>query len=430
VVSGNWNTAATWGCGTVPTTTNHVSILSGQNVTLDVNPSAATITVNEGGTLTVNAARTLSCKLIVYGTLNITGGSLTIGNNDVFLSRNATLTGSSSTRFFVTNGTGVVTKMIGGGTSFEFPLSANGTTYNGLVIALNAGDPEEVFSVRVGTGLDPTTSGGALCVQRTWQINEMKKGGNNVNLTFKWVSADNGGSFNTGSSAFAYRHNGTSYVAGANLTIPSLVGGIYSASTTAAVSTFSPWIVTSTAVLPINFEYFTGRRQNENNQLSWKLNCENGSDYFEIERSDDGINFKKIGTVTITNGCSAAFDFNDKSSLRGKNYYRLKLMNVNGRGSYSNIILLLNQKDGIELVGLFPNIVKTTAVLNISSANTGRLDIKVLDPLGRVMQQLNPSLISGLNQIDLSFNTLAAGVYFVKVVAENGDEQTIRFIKE
>jgi hypothetical protein len=430
VASGNWNTAATWGCGSVPTATNHVSILSGQNVTLDVNPSAATITVNEGGTLTVNAARTLSCKLIVYGTLNITGGSLTLGNNDVFLSRNATLTGSSTTRFFVTNGTGLVTKMIGGGTSFEFPLSANGTTYNGLVIALNAGDPEEVFSVRVGTGLNPTTSGGALCVQRTWQINEMKKGGNNVNLTFKWVSADNGGSFNTGSSAFAYRHNGTSYIAGANLTIPSLVGGIYSASTTAAVSTFSPWIVTSTAVLPINFEYFTGRRQNENNQLSWKLNCENGADYFDIERSADGNNFKKIGTVAINNGCLTAFDFSDKSPLTGKNYYRLKLININGRASYSHIILLLNQKDGIELIGLFPNIVKTIAVLNISSANIGRLDIKILDPLGRVMQQLNAGLISGLNQIDLNFNTLAAGAYFVKVVAENGDEQTIRFIKE
>jgi hypothetical protein len=430
VASGNWNTAATWGCGTVPVATNHVNILSGQNVTLDVNPLAATITVNQGATLTVNAARTLSCKLIVYGTLNITGGSLTLGNNDVFLSRNATLTGASSTRFFVTNGTGVVTKMIGGGTSFEFPLSANGTTYNGLVVSLNAGDVEEVFSVRVGTGVNPTTASSASCVQRTWQINEMKAGGNNANLTFKWVAADNGGSFNTASSAFAFRYNGTSYVAAGNLTIPSLAAGIYSASTTAAVSSFSPWIVTSSAVLPINFEYFTGRRQNDNHQLSWKLNCENGSDYFDIERSNDGINFKKIGTVAITNGCSTAFDFDDKSALTGKNYYRLKLMNVSGRASFSNIILLLNQKDGFELIGLFPTIVKTNALLNISAANKARVDVNVLDGQGRLVQQINQYLVSGLNQIDMNFTTLAAGAYFVKVVAENGDEQTIRFIKE
>jgi G8 domain len=430
VASGNWNTAATWGCGSVPTANNNVSIMAGQNVTLDVNPSAATITVNEGATLTVNAARTLSCKLIVYGTLNITGGSLTLGNNDIFLSRNATLTGSSITRFFVTNGTGLVTKMIGAGASFEFPLSANGTTYNGLVVSLNAGDPEEVFSVRVSTGLNPASTGSALCVQRTWQINEMKKGGNNANLTFKWVAADNGASFNTGSSVFAYRHNGTSYVPGANLTIPSLAGGIYSASTTAAVSSFSPWIVTSSSVLPINFEYFTGRRQNENHQLSWKLNCENGSDHFEIERSTDGNNFKNIGTVAINNGCLTAFNFSDISPIAGKNYYRLKLINVNGRASFSNIILLLNQKDGFELVGLFPNVVKTTAVLNVSSANKGRIDVNVLDGQGRLIQQLTSDLISGLNQIDMNFSSLAAGGYFVKVVSENGDEQNIRFIKE
>jgi hypothetical protein len=212
--------------------------------------------------------------------------------------------------------------------------------------------------------------------------------------------------------------------------MPSLVGGIYSAATTAAVSTFSPWIVTSTATLPINFEYFTGKRQNENHELSWKLNCENGSDYFEIERSDDGNNFKKIGTIAITNGCSTAFDFNDKFPLTGKNYYRLKLINVNGRASYSNTILLLNQRDGFELVGLFPNIVKATAVLNISTANKARIDVKVLDAQGRLVQQLNQDLVSGLNQIDMNFTLLAAGAYFVHVIAENGDEQTIRFIKE
>jgi hypothetical protein len=430
VVSGNWNTAGTWACGAVPASTNNVSILSGQNVTLDVNPTAATITVNEGGTLTLNANRTISCKLIVYGTLNITGGSLTLGNNDVFLSRNATLTGSSSTRFFVTNGTGVVTKMIGGGTSFEFPLSANGTTYNGLVVALNAGDPEEVFSVRVASAVNPTTGSAASCVQRTWQINEMKPGGNNANLTFKWVAADHGASYNVATPAIGFRHNGSSYVIGANLTTPSLAAGIYSASSTAAISNFSPWVVASVSVLPIKFEYFTAVRQSGNHQLGWKLNCETGAKYFEVERSADGNNFSKVGTVAITNGCLTAFDFSDKSPLIGKNYYRLKLVNLNGQNSFSNIVLLLNQKEGFELVGLYPNIVKTAAVLNISTVDNTRIDVKVLDPKGRLIQELRPNIVAGLNQIDINFNSLAAGTYFLRVVAENGEIQTIKFIKE
>ncbi|MGH2553717.1 MAG: G8 domain-containing protein, partial [Chitinophagaceae bacterium] len=129
VASGSWSVAGTWGCGGVPTSTKHVSIISGHNVTLDVNPSAASITVNSGGTLTISSARILSCKLIVYGTLNITGGKLTLGSNDVFLAEGATLTGASSTSYFVTNSTGKLTKIIPGGSSFEFPVSPNTTSY-------------------------------------------------------------------------------------------------------------------------------------------------------------------------------------------------------------------------------------------------------------------------------------------------------------
>ena len=124
-----------------------------------MDPSAASITVHSGGTLTINSTRTLSCKLIVYGTLNITGGKLNLGNNDVFLAEGATVTGASSSSYFVTNGTGVVTKIIAAGSSFEFPVSPNTSSYNALTIN-NTSGPIEVYSVRgyrefkTGTGCD------------------------------------------------------------------------------------------------------------------------------------------------------------------------------------------------------------------------------------------------------------------------------------
>ncbi|MBL7727696.1 MAG: G8 domain-containing protein, partial [Dinghuibacter sp.] len=359
VASGNWNTAATWGCGGVPTATSDVSIVSGHNVTLDVNPLARTITVNEGGTLTINAARTLSCKLIVYGTLNITGGTLTLGNNDVFLARNATLTGGSATSFFITNGTGKVSKMIGAGTSFEFPLSANGTSYNGLVVALAAGDPEEVISTRVATGVNPTAGANdPFFVQRTWNIEEMTTGNNNATLTFKWTSADHGASF-TAASANAFRNNGSAWSFVTTMSAPALAAGIYSSTTTTAITSFSPWSVSGTSIFPVKFEYFTGSKQGNDHVLNWKLNCDPTTSHFTVERSADAQNFNALGTVALANDCRLPFSFTDAAPVGGRNYYRIRVNDNSGRTSYSKIVLLLNQVEGMEITGLFPNPVNT-----------------------------------------------------------------------
>jgi hypothetical protein len=60
--TGNWNTSATWNCGTVPATGDSVVIANTHTVTLNVNTAdLANVTINSGGTLTNDGnARTLS----------------------------------------------------------------------------------------------------------------------------------------------------------------------------------------------------------------------------------------------------------------------------------------------------------------------------------------------------------------------------------
>jgi len=432
VTSGNWNNSATWGCGSVPNATKHVNIISGQNVTLDINPSAASITINEGGTLTVNASRTLSCKLIVYGTLNITGGKLTLGANDVFLARGATLTGANSSSYFITNGNGRVSKMIGGGSSFEFPVSANGTTYNGLNVALNAGDPEEVFSVRVESGVNPASGSASNCVQRTWNISEMKTGGNNAVLTFKWVATDHGGGFNVSIPPYAFRHNGAAYGLASTMSLPSLSVGVYSSSTSGAITNFSPWIISSTSTLPITLNYFTGTKiSNDKHLLDWKATCSGASASFDIERSADGRNFNSLNSVTGDFiRCQQPFDFTDVSPLSGKNFYRIKMIDENGKITYSHVILLLNSKVGFEIVNLQPNPVIASATLNISLAQKQTLKLFITDAKGSRIFQKDIIGQSGVHQEQINTSTFASGVYTVVLISEMGEQKTIRFIKQ
>ncbi|HRG81944.1 MAG TPA: T9SS type A sorting domain-containing protein [Chitinophagaceae bacterium] len=429
--SGNWNVAGTWGCGSVPTASNHVSIISGQNVTMNVDPSAASITVLSGGTLTINSTRTLSCKLIVYGTLNITGGKLQLGNNDVFLAEGATVTGASSSSYFVTNGTGVVTKIIAAGSSFEFPVSPNASSYNALTINNTTG-PIEVYSVRVSTGITPSSSNNAVCVQRTWNINEMTTGGNTANLTFKWAAAEHGGSFNVSGTPYTFRHNGSTYVMVGSMTTPVLASGIYSSTTSAPVSSFSPWIVSSSAALPIIMEYFTGTKlSNGTHQLDWKATCTGPNAVFDLERSSDGRIFSPIKNIAADyNRCLQPFAHTDLSPLTGKNYYRVRMKDEYGKITYSNIVLLLNSKSGFEIVNLQPNPVSNIARLNYSSAQREELNIVITDSKGSLVFRQTIQAVSGVNQEELNVASLPAGTYTLSLVSESGGQRNIRFVKQ
>jgi hypothetical protein len=434
VVSGNWNTVATWGCGGVPTSNMHVNILSGHNVTLDVDPLAASITVMEGGTLTVNSNRNLSCKLIVYGTVNITGGKLSLGNNDIFLGGNAVVTGASSTSYFITNGTGRVSKIIPGGGSFIFPLSPNSSSYNPLTIALNGGDPEEMFSVRVEPGINPTT-GTALndnnCVQRTWQISELTPGSNNATLTFQWSPAEHGSGFSVASAPYAFRHNGVTYVLAQNLTLPASSGGFYTSSTAGTVNSFSPWIINKASTLPVNLNYFTGIKLADDHQLNWKVSCSGANATFELQRSASNKNFTAIANIQADYArCLQPFSFLDHTPLTGRNFYRLKIIDESGKINYSSVVLLLNSKSGIEILSLQPNPVNSAAVLNLSVASRETVELGISDQKGSIVMQKQYTLNAGSHQLALNLSSLAPGGYVLRLVSSGSVVKTLQFIKQ
>ena len=80
----NWNTAATWLGGVVPSCTNNVIIASGATVTVAATADAASVVINSGGTLTNNGGTmTVGCTnnnnaFINYGTHTMTSGTLKV----------------------------------------------------------------------------------------------------------------------------------------------------------------------------------------------------------------------------------------------------------------------------------------------------------------------------------------------------------------
>ncbi len=191
-------------------------------------------------------------------------------------------------------------------------------------------------------------------------------------------------------------------------------------------------VVGETGTVPISMEYFKGAIQSGNHLLNWKANCTSLEAKFNIERSTDGRKYFSLGTINASNTrCLQPFDFIDNNPAAGMNYYRIKMTDVDGKISYSSIIALLNKKTGFEIVNLLPNpVTDGTALLNITSAENQSATIVVTDAMGKKVQSMDKSVISGFTQIKMNFADLASGVYTISVYTGNGERKTKQFIKQ
>jgi hypothetical protein len=88
---------------------------------------------------------------------------------------------------------------------------------------------------------------------------------------------------------------------------------------------------------------FTGKLQSENIKLNWSTAFEQNNRGFEIEKSLDGINFRKIGFVVgAGNSNTINYSFTDPQRAVEFNYYRLKVVDIDNTFHYSDVVLVKN----------------------------------------------------------------------------------------
>lgn len=200
------------------------------------------------------------------------------------------------------------------------------------------------------------------------------------------------------------------------------------------VSGFSGFYLSAAlaTVLPISIEYFKGVQTDNKHVLSWKANCSSASVTFEIQRSTDGLHFTSINNLTASQArCSQPFDFTDEHPVSGINYYRIKIIDIDGKSTYSNIISLTLKTKGIELVSLSPNpVIKNDPVLKVNTGDKSLVNIVISDFAGRFVRNQTAQLIPGINPVILNTQSLARGIYQVTAYSAGGAPRTLRLIKQ
>ncbi len=181
-------------------------------------------------------------------------------------------------------------------------------------------------------------------------------------------------------------------------------------------SGFGAGIPGASGTLPIELLSFTGKLQNESVKLNWSTVFEQNSKGFEIEKSYDGFNFKKIGFVGGAGNSNTTrnYSFTDPQRAIEFNYYRLKLVDIDNTFDYSDVVLVKNMY-GRQDVYLAGN--PFTDKINIQFAQTpnSKVSVSVYDMKGsKIYEAGYNNYVRSALQINLG-NRLAQGIYSVKV---------------
>lgn len=168
--------------------------------------------------------------------------------------------------------------------------------------------------------------------------------------------------------------------------------------------------------LPVTLAYFTAAKMDESSAiLKWSYSGQMDASSFEIERSGDAILFLNIGKVMPPENSSnmAESHFTDNNPIKGINYYRLKIIDKDGRITFSPSRMVRFANEMNYVIKLYPN--PTTGLVNISLPAESLNDYKVINitnVAGVVMDQIKIAA-NGNALITLNLSRYPKGIYMI-----------------
>ena len=189
------------------------------------------------------------------------------------------------------------------------------------------------------------------------------------------------------------------------------------------VAGFSGFFVkTLSGLLPISSVNFSAVKQNNEVLLQWQNTSESNLLHYEVERSSNGINFENTGTITARNAAgTTSYQLTDNtlwtSELR---YYRLKMVDYNGKFTYSPVARLNNKAQNS--ISVYPNPVADAFTIQWNGNRLLNSTAKLLDASGKMIQAIT---IKNNNQtVDIS--NVSKGIYLLQLE----DGTALKIIKQ
>ncbi|MDP3830117.1 MAG: T9SS type A sorting domain-containing protein, partial [Ignavibacteriaceae bacterium] len=180
-----------------------------------------------------------------------------------------------------------------------------------------------------------------------------------------------------------------------------------------------PYSYSGVSALPVELTSFNANLVDGKIELSWITNSEINNNGFEIYRSQDAIQFDKIGFISGrgTDTDINSYSFLDAPISNGKYYYKLKQIDFDGNFEYSNLVEVefYNEMD-FALLQNYPNPFNPNTTIEFILPVAEIVVLKIYNLLGSEVETLlSEYREAGRHSITFNASNLSSGVYLYRL---------------
>jgi hypothetical protein len=307
-------------------------------------------------------------------------------------------------------------------------ISANGAAANDITSA-NATVTDAAGGGGAGGSIIVLTNSSTAVGANT--ISASATGGKGGNMEVYWAHGPGGGggggyvlnnalggtiTVTGGANGLTHKANKTDALDQSYGSLPGTAGVIKTITGTLGLVNFSN-LASPCGSLPITLIQWGGVYKNNRTYLSWQAENALNFSHFVVEHSTDGIHFSSQGQVAAVSSTafSQSYSFEDAFPADGVNYYRLKMVDIDGQYSYSGILTIRTNGSGIQ-ISATPNPFTDHVVISIQSATDETASLRVLNSDGKLVWRKTIFVSAGSNvQYFNNLQSLPKGVYIIKV---------------
>ncbi len=398
--------------------------LNAQNIAGTTNTKFNNVTINN----TSSTGITLSSPLEINGILNLTDGNIYSSQINSLTLNSGSSSISASNISFVE---GPVTKI--GSTNFIFPIGKN-SNFNRLGISNLSGS--ETFTATYFKATYTNTSSfnpetkplNWVSDKEYWTLNRL--GATNATLELFWMDAHESNSSNCTNLQIGYWNNSNTYwekttnsdfstITGSCLSTNS--GSIKSTSNLSSFGTFTFGRNSSAIALPITLVSFQTKIKEGKVDLKWVTMSEKNNDYFTLEKTKDGINYKQIKKIKGAGNFNEIIKYEetDENPYIGISYYRLSQTDFDGQQQFYPLQSVSLEIKNESTISVQPNPINLKEELKIiiASEKNQIAIVSLLDSFGRTCFSNTFQTIENQNTIEITLpDKIIEGIYFLKII--------------
>ncbi|MFA6060293.1 MAG: T9SS type A sorting domain-containing protein [Taibaiella sp.] len=379
-------------------------------------------------------------------TFAVANGDVLLGNHDMITATAATLNNYQPDRFVVTNGTGHLVHNNYTGT-FTYPVGIEEGDYTPASIDNTVANTIHVMVQDYTTSA--SVESGTDGINRTWNIYADNATANSLvdlqhNMATNNASYNDAISFVTQYSATAPNTTGQTTLSqsnwqsnnpGAGSGTGTLTTGTTMATASERNLTYTTLATTASAPeasftkssnpitpLPLDLTSFTGKAINCSALLSWTTAEESGMSHFDLQKSIDGNAFKQVARIAVK-GSNSQYAYTDKEVTTVEHYYRLRIVSLDEKETYSNVLALNIDCHSSQDITVYPNPFNDR--ITVQGTNIGN-ELSITDITGRTMATVIADNI--LQHIDMS--SYPSGVYLLRIIQNDASVKTVKMVKQ